>query len=442
MSSNSTTMMAVLLIVGLVIGAGVGYFAAPTKTETETVTVEVEPLAGKTVRIGHITSTTPNLEWDVPYIDGIVVEDMNALADMLGYDVTFEILNDDAEGQAAVHLAKVQSFKAMDISLVCGGRWSSQASAALQYVTENNILLWSPSSTMQTLALPDDNLLRMCPADLVQAKAVAQMLWTWGIEAIVPIQRADSWADGLYNLVVEEFPALGGYVDTEHRARWAAEVTEFSSYLASVEEATKDLVAEYGKEHVAVFNIMFDTDGSVVHSQSEDYPTIYNDVMWFGTDGTALAKIIQDNSPEQAAHVINPSTNAAPGKSAAYLNLFERYQAVTGRTLGYYDTCTYDIFSVLAESILMAQSTDPMDLYDLQWSVSYRNWGPSGWTQLDENGDRAFANYDIWGNVMVDDEMRFVRYGQYDADSEELTWFIEGELLDGTKVPGIVPVGH
>jgi hypothetical protein len=53
-------MMAVLLIVGLVVGAGVGYFMAPTKTETETetVTVEVEPLAGKTVRLGYIVAET------------------------------------------------------------------------------------------------------------------------------------------------------------------------------------------------------------------------------------------------------------------------------------------------------------------------------------------------------------------------------------------------
>ena len=176
-------------------------------------TVEVEPLAGKTVRIGQITAQTPELEWDVPYIDEIVSADLNKFADMLGYDVTFEILNDNADAQAAVHLEKVQSFKAMDVSLVCGGRWSSQASAALSYVNENNILLWSPSSTMQTLAIPDDNLYRMCPADRVQAKAVAEMLWTWGIEAIIPLQRADAWADGLYNLVMEEFPAVGGYVD-------------------------------------------------------------------------------------------------------------------------------------------------------------------------------------------------------------------------------------
>jgi branched-chain amino acid transport system substrate-binding protein len=442
MSSNSTTMMAVLVIVGLVIGAGVGYFAAPTKTDTETVTVEVEPLAGKTVRIGQITSTTANLEWDTPFIDEIIKEDLNEFADKLGYDVTFEILNDDAEGQAAVHLAKVQSFKAMDISLVVGGRWSSQASAALGYVTENNILLWSPSSTMQTLAIPDDNLYRMCPADRVQAKAVAEMLWTWGIEAIICIQRADAWADGLYNLVLEEFPALGGYVDDAHRARWAAEVTEFSSYLASVEEAAKDLVAEYGAEHVAIFNIMFGTDGSVVLSQSEDYPTLYDEVMWFGTDGTAIEKLIQDNAPVQAAHVINPSTNAAPGMSQAYLSLLNRYQDVTGRNLGYYDTCVYDIFSVLQESILVAQSTDPMDLIPLQTPIAYGTWGAAGWARLDENGDRQFANYDIWGMAMVDDNHEFVRYGLYDSVLGEVTWFNQGTTFGGVQIPGLIPVGH
>lgn len=435
-------MMVVLLIVGLAIGAGVGYFAAPTKTVTEEVTVEVEPLAGKTVRIGQITSETPQVEWDVPYVDEIIKVDLNNFADILGYDVTFEILNDNADAQAAVHLEKVQSFKAMDVGLICGGRWSSQASAALSYVNENNILLWSPSSTMQTLAIPDDNLYRMCPADRVQAKAVAEMLWTWGIEAIIPIHRGDAWADGLYNLVMEEFPALGGYVHEAARARYAVEVTEFSSYLASMEEAAKDLIADYGKEHVAVWCIMFGADGSVILTQTQDFPTLYNEIMWFGTDGTALAKVIQDNAPEQAAHVICPSTNAAPGKSESYLSLFDRYMDVTGRTLGYYDTCTYDLFMVLMESVLEAQSTDPMDVIPLQNPVAYGTWGSSGWCNLDENGDRAFSNYDIWGYVMFEGEMRHCRYALYDSLLGEVTWFPEGELLTGEKVPGLVPVGH
>lgn len=437
-------MMVVLLIVGLAIGAGVGYFAAPTKTEveTETVTVEVEPLAGKTVRIGQITAETPQVEWDVPYMDEVIVVDLNKFADLLGYDVTFEILNDNADAQAAVHLEKVQSFKAMDVNLVCGGRWSSQASAALSYVNENNILLWSPSSTMQTLAIPADNLYRMCPADRVQAKAVAEMLWTWGIEAIIPLQRGDAWADGLYNLVLEEYPAVGGYVHEAARARYATEVTEFSSYLASMEEAAKDLIADYGKEHVAVWCIMFGADGSVILTQAQDYPTIYDEIWWFGTDGTALGKVIQDNAPEQAAHVVCPSTNAAPGMSEFYLSLFERYEAVTGRTLGYYDTCAYDLFMVLMESVLQAQSTDPMDLIPLQNPIAYGTWGASGWCNLDENGDRAFTNYDIWGYTMFEGEMRHARYALYDSLLGEVTWFAEGELLTGEKVPGLVPVGH
>lgn len=437
-------MMVVLLIVGLAIGAGVGYFAAPTKTEveTETVTVEVEPLAGKIVKIGQITAETPQVEWDVPYMDEVIVVDLNKFADLLGYDVTFEILNDNADAQAAVHLEKVQSFKAMDVNLVCGGRWSSQASAALSYVNENNILLWSPSSTMQTLAIPDDNLYRMCPADRVQAKAVAEMLWTWGIEAIIPLQRGDAWADGLYNLVLEEYPAVGGYVHEAARARYATEVTEFSSYLASMEEAAKDLIADYGKEHVAVWCIMFGADGSVILTQAQDYPTIYDEIWWFGTDGTALGKVIQDNAPEQAAHVVCPSTNAAPGMSEFYLSLFERYEAVTGRTLGYYDTCAYDLFMVLMESVLQAQSTDPMDLIPLQNPIAYGTWGASGWCNLDENGDRAFTNYDIWGYTMFEGEMRHARYALYDSLLGEVTWFAEGELLTGEKVPGLVPVGH
>ena len=212
-------MMAVLLIVGLVIGAGVGYFMAPTKTEVEekTVTVEVEPLAGKTISIGNIIASDPGLEWDVPYTEDILIPDLNELADALGYDVTFNILVDSAQSQAAIHLEKVQSFKAMDVNLVVGGRWSSQASAALSYVNENNILLWSPSSTAPTLRIADDNLYRMCPDDTVQAPAIAEMIWSWGIKAIIVIQRADAWADGIYNILKPEYEAKGGVVAEQIR---------------------------------------------------------------------------------------------------------------------------------------------------------------------------------------------------------------------------------
>jgi ABC-type branched-subunit amino acid transport system substrate-binding protein len=447
LSSQSTTMMAVLLIVGLAIGAGVGYFMAPTKTETitETVTVEKEPLAGKKISIGNIIAATPELEWNVPYYDNLVKKDMNDYAALLGYDVTFDILNDDAQSQGAIHLEKVQSFKAMDVNLVIGGRWSSQASAALSYVTENNMLLWSPSSTDPKLRIADDNLYRMCPDDTYQAPGIALMMWDYGIEAVIIIQRADSWADGIYNIFEPLYQSLGGVI--AERIRYATDATEYSSYLASADVKAQELVAQYGVEHVAVEVICFGEDGSVLLTQVEDYPTLYS-LMWFGNDGPAMSNIIADNAAEAADHLIIPSTYAAPGESPVYEDLYWRYLDTTGRTFGYYDACGYDISMVLLESVLEAQSTDPEDIIPLQQSITYKRFGASGWNLLNEAGDRAQYTYDIWGFKYLEGKIVFVRYAVYDGLLNTVTWFSEGKVLPlsleqaGTTVPGLVPVGH
>jgi branched-chain amino acid transport system substrate-binding protein len=434
-------MLAVLLIVGLVVGAGVGYFMAPTKTETETetVTVEVEPLAGKTVRIGMITAETPALEWDQPFMEQILTPDINEYAELMGYDVDFSILLDDAEAQAAIHLEKVQSFKAMDISLVSGGGWSGHAGAALSYINENGILLFSHSSTNPNYAIPNDNLYRMCPTDAVQSPAIAEMLWSWGIEAIIVIQRGDSWADGIYNILEIDFPARGGVI--AERIRYATDVTEFSSYLATAEAIAEDLVAEYGAEHVAIETIMFGADGSAMLSQAQDYETIYG-LAWFGSDGTAQSNIIQSNAPTQAAHLVIPSTLAVPGASEVWDNLYDEYFEVTGRTFGYYSACRWDVMFSMMEGVLETQSEDALDIIPLVHPITYKRWGASGWTSLNADGDRALADYQVWGYVDIDGDVEFAQYGFYLAAANQLSWFGNGVTADGEVVPGLTPVGH
>ncbi len=119
----------------------------------------------------------------------------------LGMDTTIEFLIDDATGQAAVHLEKVQGYKSMDINVFIGGGWSSQAQAALSYCNDNDMLMWSSSSTSPLLAIADDNLLQdVSRLILIQAPAIAEMLVSHGIEAIVLIYRGDAWADGICQL--------------------------------------------------------------------------------------------------------------------------------------------------------------------------------------------------------------------------------------------------
>ncbi|MCJ7574852.1 hypothetical protein MUO93_11435, partial [Candidatus Bathyarchaeota archaeon] len=139
------TLAIVLLVVGLAVGAGVGYYAMPPKivstTQTVTVTEYKRPLEGKTIKIGFIASSTTGLETTQPLHKQIMEPDMNAYAARLGYGVKFDWLVDDATGLANVHLEKVQSFKSMGVTVFEGGGWSAQALGSVGYCNENNMLM-------------------------------------------------------------------------------------------------------------------------------------------------------------------------------------------------------------------------------------------------------------------------------------------------------------
>jgi branched-chain amino acid transport system substrate-binding protein len=422
---KGNTLAIVLLVVGLVVGGGVGYFAAPQgEGETIEVPVEVEkiPLDGKTIQLGYISSTTSALENNQPHIEEMMVPDLNEYAAKLGYDVDFVYLIDDATSQAAVHLEKVQGFKSIGVNIFIGGGWSSMASAALSYCNDNDMLMWSASSTSPTLGIADDNLLRMCPTDLVQAPAIVRMLESHGINAVVTIQRGDSWADGIYNIYKPMFEEGGG-VELD-RIRYAAEVQEFSSYLQQAENKLSEAIDTYGKEHVAVEVIGFQEVANMIQ-QAVDYETVY-DVVWFGSDGTALTSQIRDDSPVQAAHLKLHSTMAAPAESSKYADLYDRYWALVGQPYGYYTACTYDIGWVLAETILESQSLDALVNLPLQATSCMNSFGASGWNRLNEHGDRYASNYQIWYYEIDDEGVGWDKVaGLYDMVTDSVTWYTD-----------------
>ncbi|HIH88159.1 TPA: hypothetical protein HA344_02995, partial [Candidatus Bathyarchaeota archaeon] len=159
MADKGMTLAIVLLVAGLIVGGGIGYFAAPTKEvvvqgsgTTVIQTVTEAPLKGKTVKLGYIASDTTGLETGKPYYEQMIQTDINAWANKLGYGMKFSYLIDNADGQANIHLEKVQGFKSTGVTIFTGGGWSSQAQSALSYCNSNGMLMWSSSSTSPTLA--------------------------------------------------------------------------------------------------------------------------------------------------------------------------------------------------------------------------------------------------------------------------------------------------
>ena len=433
MENTNMTLVAAVLVVGLLVGAGVGYYMAPSGDGADGdggVTVIKSPLEGKTIEIGYISSTTTGLETTVPLVDEILVPDYNAYAAKLGYDVDFEYLIDNADGQAAIHLEKVQGFKSMDVNVFIGGGWSSQAQAALSYVNDNDMLMWSSSSTSPLLAIDDDNLYRMCPTDLIQAPAIAEMLWSHGIEAIVVMQRGDAWADGIYTYFEPAYLAKGGVII--EKIRYAGESAEFANYLQIADGLIEDAIAEYGVEHVG-FEIISFAEFVVMATQAEDYPSVYS-VVWFGSDGTTLSQQFADDAPRQADHLRVHSTYAAPAESTKFNDLYERYYALVSQPFGYYSACSYDIGWVLTESMLNAQSIDAVDLIPIQHDTAFNNFGASGWNRLDDSGDRYGSNYQIWSYKYVGDVVKPYVSGLYDAITGQVTWY--------TDAMGYTPPSH
>jgi len=425
---KGNTLAIVLLIVGLVVGAGGMYVMSPADAGNGdgdgipgSVTVDKIPLAGETIRIGYISSTTAGLETATPLVEDIMQVDYNEYLEILGYDVEIEYLIDDATGQAAVHLEKVQGFKSMDVNVFIGGLWSSQAQAALSYTNDNDMLMWSTSSTSPLLAISEDNLYRMCPTDLVQAPAIAAMLKSQGVEAIILIYRGDAWADGIVTYFEPNFVDNGGVI--LEKIRYAGESTEFSNYLQIAENIAKDAVAEYGEGKVAVELIAFAEFVTMV-TQVEDYPTLYS-LPWFGSDGTTLSQQAIDDAPRQSEHLKLYSTYAAPAESEVFANLYDRYFALVSQPFGYYSACSYDVGWILTSTILESQSVDAIDLIPLQTPAAYRQWGASGWNRLNEDGDRYASNYQIWGYGDLGDGVQNVVYGMYDSTLDMVTWEVD-----------------
>jgi branched-chain amino acid transport system substrate-binding protein len=316
-----------------------------------------------------------------------------------GIPYRFYFPMDSAQGQAAVYLEKVQGFKSMDVNLIIGGAWSSQAQASLGYVNDNDMLLVSWSSTSPLLNI-DDNLYRLTPNDLDQTLALSHMLLSWGIETVVVIQRADSWADGIYNYFSSRYQEESGIV--LDRMRYPGETTDFSSYLASMEDTMTDALDMYSDENVGVLVLGFSEVANLL-VQAQEYPQIFN-LKWFGADASARNAAILDVADFEAPKVGLLSPFLAVPYNDEYFGLYEWYSSQAAGIPGFYDAALYDACWVVALSVVEAGSSDAMQVKNVLSSVAAEYDGASGRVILDGNGDRVQVSRDIWRYVIEDYE--------------------------------------
>ena len=416
----------VLLIVFLLIGLGAGYAVwgvAPPAPYEERRIVALLPLTGVLSTYGENSKFAALL----------AEKDVNLWLESLGKDWRLKVIIEDTGTDPATARSKLEHWHGAGVKFFAGPMSSGEVSECKSYADANHLIVVSPSSTSPALR-EDDWVFRFCPHDFVQGPALAKLIWDCGVTDLIISWRGDTWGDGLASAVKEAFEDLGGTVHyyEEQTFRYDPAKTDFPDVASLLNDKVNELIGKgIPKENIGIDVIAFEE----ISPYMEDCAAydVLKEVKWFGSDGTCLqpALVEHDVAGPFAAEVKFVNTIFAPGLSNHPRFEYVRGMGlqVLGRELDAYAYATYDIIWCLAVAI-DKYGYDPdvvrphLKSITDDWTEDY---GASGHIVLDENGDRAYADYDLYAVVFEDGTPTWKKVGVWHGPPPgEIEWIEEG----------------
>ena len=403
-NGNSKLIIIIAIVVGAAAMAVVAVFAgqdvdpagAPGNTAVPSESSSHE--IGDRVQIGSILPITGDLSthgFESKVMVELAVEDFNAYLDE-NTDVGWEldITVEDTGSNPVNALEKLSSLNAKNVKIVVGPPSSAEVRNIKGYADTNGMLLISPSSTAPSLAIPGDNVYRLIPDDTKQGPAIATLFADRGIEVVIPVWRGDAWGDGLVETTRASFTGMGGTMD--EGIRYNPESSEFSVSVSVLDERVTEYSERYGADRVGVLIISFAEVLPLMQSASEH--EILDEVTWFGTDGnTQEQKLIDDPTALEFSQTVQfTTTQVAFSDNLIRESVKQRVMDKLGRIPNSYTFSSYDAVWLAGLSILEAGNTDVADLKAALPAVASEYSGAIGSTTLNEAGDLATADYEIW----------------------------------------------
>ncbi|MBC7338684.1 MAG: ABC transporter substrate-binding protein [Firmicutes bacterium] len=330
----------------------------------------------------------------------LATKDVNEWLEREGKPWRLDLKIEDTATDPPTALQKMKTWFGTGVKFFIGPYASGECKECLTFANANKILFVASSSTSPALSIPNDSLFRFCPDDLVQSPAVARTAWEAGVRHLIISWRGDTWGDGLQKGISEAFPKLGGKVYPKG-IRYDPGLEDFPKEAALLNDYVNDLVRQgVPKSQIGIVLIAFEEVAPYMAAAAK-YPVL-KEVPWFGTDGTAHSAALQKHSVAGpfAAKARFVSTMFAPGaaEKSRFDYVKDHVQSVLNRETDAYSYNVYDMVWCLALCMdevgydsekamaILPRVTD-------QWTKVN---GASGHVVLNEAGDRAFADYELW----------------------------------------------
>ncbi len=388
-------------IAGVLIAIGIAYgvlgIATETSTEPSELPAPIEGLSGE-VKIGLILPLSGDLathgeeNWEGSKL-GVV--DFNKHLEEIGMPWYLKMISEDSATSPVIAIEKLTALNPKAIGIVVGPETSSNIRNIKGYSDSNNMLLVSCCSSAPALAIPNDSVFRLVPDDTNQGTALAKLIQHEGIEVLVPVWRGDTWGDGLSDATTGSFVERGGTID--EGVRYNPESPEFSASTSLLAEKVRGYVEEYGADKVAVLFLGFAE--ILLFTQSASEHDVLDDVRWFGPGAnTKEHKLIDDPiGLEFSTNVQFTTVQVAASKNPIYERVQTHLTETLGRTPNTFVHSSYDAVWIIGLAMLETQSTDVSTIKAKIPEIAENYSGAIGPTKLNEAGDLAQADYEVWG---------------------------------------------
>lgn len=417
-SPSTTTRAIVFLVIGLLIGGAVGYVAeyymAPSSSSSKTVTYTIglaSDLSGGGESFG--TETVSSAQ--------IAVAQINAYLTASGSNVRFALSTPaDTLTTTDGALKAITSLSAAGDDIILCHCWSGQLQAVEQFANTNKIVVISPSSTSDLLAVPKGYLFRAIAPDAFQGKALTTLLWNDGIRNVAYIYRNDAYGQGISGIFNTDFTALGGKVTLE---AYDPTLTDFATEVATL--ATNVQTLGVGPQTAVLFS-GFSTEAVNIFGHAATYASLTG-VRWFSSDGPKSSTILPPTVPTSIGQfeIQTNLTGTFPQSitnnsiATAYLAAFK---AQTGNYPQSYGEQAYDATYLLANAILAVGSYNSTAVKNILPTIAAHTYGATGALTLDSNGDKASQDYAIWTVVNSAGTYAFKNIGGWASATGDITY--------------------
>lgn len=414
------------VVVALLAGIAVGYFvkpSAPTTTVTKTVTAPAGTSGlPSTIEIGALLPLTGRLATvgeDIRAALEVAQDDINNYIRQAGIPLTFKIAFEDTQTSPDVALQKIQALHSRGIQLFIGPASSAEVRNVKVYADGNGLVIVSPSSTDPALAIPGDMVFRFVTDDRAQGKVIAGLAESLGLTHLVIVWVGDAWGDGLKESISNSAKSRG--INVVEGPRYAPDTKDFSSEVQRLNDIVTQLINQVGASKVGVVLVCFE-EGTQFLIQASRYESL-GKVVWLGTDGIAnAASVVQDPVASGfAAKVKFFSPIMAPTESLKFQEVKSKVVARLGREPIPYAYNAYDAAWALFLSVISVGKADGASVAKVLPLVSDNLFGASGWVELNEAGDRAFADYVIYRVVTEGGAGKWVVAGVYSLATDSFT---------------------